>query len=1064
LQVPPSADPDHAGTVVLNIGRLRPGGADYYVGEIASSAEDYYLGHGEAPGRWVGSLAADLGLDGQVDAEHFRNLLEGRHPLSGEQLVAGHREAPVAAYVSDAADDWLTTSAAAQQLRCSEGYLRRLLRSGALLGQKSVSGSAGHGGWRVRRSEINRHAVSHAKPRSRPGFDVTLRPPKTVSVLWALGTPEQRAAIRQAHREAVDEVVRYLEGQATFCRSKGDRILTNGLVAAAFDHRTSRAGDPLLHTHVVVANLSRTVADTWRALDGRPLYDHGISGGHLYQAHLRHLLTARLGVSWAPMQRGWAEIDGVPQAVIDAFSQRRDEIEELLADSGYDSPRARQAATLSTRQGKDYAVTADTLAEQWQQRAAEAGFGVEEVAACFHRDVEARPERVDVILRRLAGPTGVTERASTCTRRDVVRWLANDAAGGRHAGDVEHFADVFLASDRAVPLILEGHRGRTQLVIDSDGRQIRTGGLAVFTTPEILDLEGRLLGLADANAAPGSAASAADVTRALSHRGELSDEQRAMVEAVTTSCAAVLPIVGRPGSGKTYATEACVAAFRAAGVPVIGCAVSATAAAELEAAAGLPSTTISSLLTRLHRGDERLDPGTVVIVDEASMVGTRDLARLATHATSVGGRIVLIGDPDQHAAVDCGGVFRYLANRHGVLGLVDNNRQEDPVERLAIDEYRQGRIADALARYDDTGRVVRCATAGECYDAMVADWYVAWTKGENDPMIAGPNSTRRALNSRARRLLKAEGHITGQALTVAGREFMAGDLVIARRNDRTLHETGRRAFVKNGSTGRVATLDIDACELTVAFDREGTIHMPAAYLANGHLEHGYARTTYLTQGATHGTGRYHPTDAASFEEGYVALTRARHQTRIYVVEGDRLPDDEAGHGRPEPDAVGLDTITEAMPRRSSNTTAHELAPTAARVADLASRHTLTELQAERRRLQAILDECPPDVTGELAAARRTVETVSGRPRRLSTHRATARAEERVRALEGTQALHDIFQARHVDDYADLGLISRAGIALRLRKALAGEAQLSAEFAPPRIDCRPAPEVDVGMEW
>ena len=369
---------------MLNIGRLQPGGADYYVGEVATSAEDYYLGHGEAPGRWVGSLAAQLGLQGQVDPEDFRRILEGRDPHTGDQLVAGHRDAPVAAYVSDAVDESLTTAQAAQQLRCSERYVRRLLRTGGLVGEKAVSEDTGHVGWRVRRSEVNRHAADHIKPRSRPGFDVTLRPPKSVSVLWALGTQEQRVAIRQAHREAVDEVVRYLETQATFCRSKGDRVLIDGLAAAAFDHRTSRAGDPLLHTHVVVANLSRTVEGKWRALDGRALYDHAISGGHLYQAHLRHLQTTRLGVTWGPMRRGWADVDGVPQTVIDLFSQRRDEIEELLAEQGYDSARARQTATLATRQAKDYEVTADTLAEQWRTRAAAAGFGPAEAVSYTH--------------------------------------------------------------------------------------------------------------------------------------------------------------------------------------------------------------------------------------------------------------------------------------------------------------------------------------------------------------------------------------------------------------------------------------------------------------------------------------------------------------------------------------------------------------------------------------------------------------------------------------------------------------------------------------------------------
>lgn len=1034
MQVPPSADPDHKAGVVLNIGRLQPGGADYYVGEVASSAEDYYLGHGEAPGRWVGSLATELGLHGQVNPDHFRSLLEGCHPGTGDRLVMGHREAAQTPYVSEAGNEWLTVAGAAHQLRCSDRYVRRLLASGTLVGEKSVSGATGHVGWRVRRDEVNRHAEASPKARSRPGYDVTLRPPKSVSVIWALGTPEQRTALRQAHREAVDEVVRYLESQATFCRTKGDRVLTDGLVAAAFDHRSSRAGDPLLHTHVVIANLSRTVEGNWRALDGRPLYDHGISGGHLYQAHLRHLLTERHGIRWGSMRRGWAEVEGVPQAVIDVFSQRRDEIEDLLAESGYQSARARQTATLATRRAKDYGVTPETLADQWRDRATDAGFGPAEVTACF--DHQPAPRLIDQanILRRVGGAFGVTERASTFTRRDVVRWLASDASPGMPAQEIERMTDTFLASESAVPLILDGPKGQAQLVVGQDGRQIRTGGLATFTTPEILAIEARLLHLANTDS-PSPVVPELVIAETLRRRPELSVEQQAMVRTVAVSTAAILPVVGRPGSGKTYATEACVAALRTAGIPTVGCAVSATAAAELEQAAGLPSTTLASLLARIDRDNRTLVPNSVVIADEASMLGTRDLARLADHAHSVGGRLVLVGDPDQHAAVDCGGVFRYLANRPDVLTLIENNRQHDPAERLAIDDYRQGRIADALARYDDNGSIVRCATAGECHDSMVTDWYVAWTKGETDPMIAGPNSTRRALNARARRLLATDGHLTGPALTVAGREYRAGDLVVARRNDRTLHEPGSKAFVKNGSTGRVVSVNPAAGEAVIEFDKVGRICFPAGYLAAGRLDHGYACTTYLAQGATHGTGRYHPTDTAGFEEGYVALTRARHQTRIYIIEGDQVAlADEAAHGHPEEIDTSLDTIADAMTRRSANSTAHQMDPTAATVAELARSRTLAELRADQQRLQDLLASCPPDVSEELVAVRRHLDQVST-GRRPWKRTAVTHAQEAVTRLEGAQAAYIGFEVDHAEDHETLGLVTKAATTARLRQSL-----------------------------
>lgn len=365
------------------------------------------------------------------------------------------------------------------------------------------------------------------------------------------------------------------------------------------------------------------------------------------------------------------------------------------------------------------------------------------------------------------------------------------------------------------------------------------------------------------------------------------------------------------------------------------------------------------------------------------MVGTRDLARLLDHVVRAGGALKLIGDPDQHTAVDTGGVFRYLATHTAdVVALVENNRQVDADERLAVDDYRRGRIAEALARYDDAGKVVRCATAGECHDAMVADWYAARLHGSTDPMLAGPNSTRRELNRRARALLAAEGALTGPALIVARREFLAGDEVMARRNDRSLRAPGQRSFVKNGSVGTVVDVDVERGELVVAFDREGTIRLPAAYLDAGHLEHAYARTTYLAQGATHQLGRYHPTDVSRFEEGYVALTRARHQTRIYVVEGELDLTDEAGHHAVEPDRPSLDTVATAMATRGAKSMTHELDPHAGAVAELHGRQRATELRARLARDRtrdvdgAVLDPQERELLGRALAVARLQERIS----------------------------------------------------------------------------------------
>ena len=865
--------------------------------------------------------------------------------------------------------------------------------------------------WRLNVSEVERFESERRHTKARPGYDLTLRPPKSVSVLWALSDDPQRRIIRRAHREAVDAVVAYYESQAVFARrgrGRREHVLTGGLVAAAFDHRTSRAGDPLLHSHVVVANMTLTVEGRWQAVDSRSMYRHARSGGYVYQAQLRHALTRDAGVAWRPVINGYADVDGVPDEVIRAFSKRSDEIEDLMAESGYTSARARQTATLETRKAKDRSLTPATLEERWRDEAAELSFGAEAISACFGREtlVPVASEATERFFERLAGPDGLTRQASTFSRRDVVESLATAFGPAADAEEIGVLAERFLASDRVVVLDPPGPGRPSDVVVGVGGRRSRRAGSVQYSTPELLAVEARVLGwAAEGFGRPVPQANSEAVDAALGRRPELSGEQVEMVRSVCQSSQAIQPIAGRPGAGKTYAADACVEAFLASGSPVVGCALSATAAAELEAATSLgsatgrPATTIARLLSEL---DDPVSggfaPGTVLLVDEASMVGTRDLARLGAHLAQAGGAMKLIGDPDQHGPVETGGVFRRLIEDGGdsVVSLVDNNRQCDEAERLAIEEYRNGQIAAALTRYDEAGQIVRAPTAAACYDAMAADWLVARRHGCTDPMIAGPNSTRRALNARARAMLKAEGELSGPAIVVAGQEFMVGDWVVTRRNDRRITADGSKTFVKNGSVGTVAEVDEPAKELVVEFAREGRIRLPRSYLNGGWVEHGYARTTYGVQGATLDETHYHPGDESRFEEGYVALTRDRRRTRLYIVDGHRLAGD-MDHGAHDPNPSGLDTVAEALEQRQARSLAHEADSSAAARAD--DRHRdLRSLRLDREALEAVLAAAPSSSAETLFAARRHRDALLARRQLWET-----RLAEATNALIGNKA-------------------------------------------------------------
>jgi len=1090
--------------LVLNIGKLSPGAADYYVGEVATSAEDYYTGKGESPGRWVGSLAHSMGLEGKVEPEHFRAVLDGRHPFSGEQLAA-HRNQHESAPWTDPAQgslfegDTFDVARAASRLHVTVGRVRQLLwagqdeagkrRSFYLRGELVPRQGRGGQRWQIERAEIERYEAAHLSQKARPGYDLTLRPPKSVSVLWALAPDDVRRDIRQAHRESVDAVVDYIETHALYARKRDGqgrrhRIATDGLIAAAFDHRTSRAGDPLLHTHVVTANLSRTVEGRWQAIDGRPLFDHARPAGMLYQAHLRHLLAQRLGVEWGEVSKGWAEIDGVPKEVIRAFSKRRDEIEAMVAESGYTSADAHQIATLATRRAKEYGVDPNQLVARWRDEAAALGFGPDEVDACLGRVKEpdqkaaqtgegpGQPD-AESLHAFLAGPEGLTKLASTFTRKEVVEAVADKVGATCTAGDVERLVDGFLSSGLAKGLSPNG--AAHEWVWRRGGTKERDVDLARWSTPELLGLEADLKRWTTSGLGATPAAPAGQTTETvIGARPSLSAEQAAMIRNLSsTEASSLQPVSGRPGSGKTYATATYVRALVADGIPVVGCALAATAAAELESSCrfgpltGREASTVARLLRQLDR--QPLPSGAVVIVDEASTVGTRDLHRLATHVQAAGGSMKLIGDPKQHGAVETGGFFKHLCSLagDGLIALEENNRQTTAEDRKGVEEFREGLVEAALARYDTNGHVHRAATAPAAYDLMAEHWATAVATRGTDPMIAGPNRVRTELNRRARRHMASVGRLSGPTLTTEdGLDVQAGDWIVTRRNQGRLRSAAG-GWVKNGSAGIVAAVDPDNRALTVDFEREGLITLPSDYLDEpGWVEHGYARTTYGVQGATLERALYFAGDEASFEEGYVAFTRGRAETRLYLVDGTAATaDEDSRHKAHSTKTTGLDTVAAALGRARANPLAHDADPNAAAVHAGYHGWTLDRLRTERTRIEAVLTAGPKDVTEEHAEdvvqreevlARRHAHShrtdPGGRRQIEQIDRELTRLDGRIDRLEAGVAARAAYLDGHPAEVAAYPLIRRAELAreleVRARAAVDPPERLLVVVPPP----------------
>ncbi|MDP8928235.1 MAG: AAA family ATPase [Actinomycetota bacterium] len=375
-------------------------------------------------------------------------------------------------------------------------------------------------------------------------------------------------------------------------------------------------------------------------------------------------------------------------------------------------------------------------------------------------------------------------------------------------------------------------------------------------------------------------------------------------------------VVGRAGTGKTFALSAARDAWQRAGIPVVGAALAARAALELQEAAGIPSTTIHGLFATLgeSRPGSPLAPGSVLVVDEAGMVGTRMLARLLAHAVRQRVKVVLVGDPHQLPEIDAGGLFRALTTRLDAIELADNRRQQQPWEAAALDQLRHGDPAQAVAAYTAHGRIITAQTAEVAREQLVSDWWVVYDRlGTTSAVMVG---LRQAdvddLNVRARLRLQAAGLLTGPAIEVDGVALQAGDRIVCLRND-------RRLGVINGSQATVTGVDIAAGSLTIRTDDGAAIALHAEYVSAGHVTHGYAITGHKAQGLTVDHTFVLGSPELYREWGYVALSRGRESNWLYVHSSAEDLDPELNnHARQAPSDP-----TASLTARLGRTRAHQ---------------------------------------------------------------------------------------------------------------------------------------------
>jgi conjugative relaxase-like TrwC/TraI family protein len=752
------------------------------------------------------------------------------------------------------------------------------------------------------------------------GFDLTFSAPKSVSALWALGDAEIAAAAMASHRVAVKAALGYLDDHAALSRQGTDGLVqvgTDGLATALFDHRTSRAGDPQIHTHALVLNKVRCEDGQWRSLDASELFHHKKSAGVLYQAALRNELHARLGVTFAePNAHGQAEIAGVPKELLDLWSKRTAQItieatpkiaeyERLLGRALTDPERVKviKTAVLKTRPGKTHPALS-ALHATWAGEAASIGWTPQRLARAVRDPAGATPvDRMqplpDAVLLEAVRTAGL--RRAVFSRADLTVEIAarlptTGLPANEVAARVEQLTDLALTLTETVPL---GEHPRGVTPRASDGR---------YGTVQVLAAEARILDLADRGQGGGYGQVPWRTLTALGWERAMDPAQYTALLKICGDGDFLSVLTAPAGAGKTHTLGAATLAWSQAGYRVIGLAPSARAAAELATSTGGHTDTLAKWLhvqARLGRGESvtpaelewaRLDNRTVLVVDEASMANTLDLDRLTGMAACTAAKVVLVGDPGQIGVINGpGGMLAALAHAGHGIELREIHRFHQSWEREASLHLRSG-DARALAAYRDNDRLHPCPDSDSALDSVFEHWHQARAAGLDALMLARTRQDVDALNARARAAAIEAGQLTGPIVSAAGRDWQAGDLLRTRRNDRQIPVGD--SHVRNGDRYRVLGVGPDNGLIAEDMTGRGRTMLPATYVAE-HADYGWASTIDAAQGATSDIGIVLVRPGLDREHLYVALTRGRQANHAYITP-DPLASDDPRHrpGRP----------------------------------------------------------------------------------------------------------------------------------------------------------------------
>jgi conjugative relaxase-like TrwC/TraI family protein len=719
------------------------------------------------------------------------------------------------------------------------------------------------------------------------GVELMMAPPKTVSALWATADPYRRAQIEAAHRKAVASALERTEREVALVRRKSDGVVrfekARRLLAAEFVHTSSRLArdqetgaipDPQLHSHLIVFAAERRDGKL-AAVESKQLYKAARENGAWYRAELAENLR-ELGL---PIDRRtgknerYFEVKGIPEELAGRWSSRSEDVNRaatLFRRRYGREPRAGELGSLTTgTRGSKSAADRVDVNDAWRAVGEEHGLTKEQVQRLFDgRRIEARPA-VD-LAEELLGEA-VKERA-TITERELRAKAYELSAGVCRPAEADRLVEELARSGELVRL------------------QDRT-----WTTRSLREMEQTTVDTAERraseNAAPVGEQALKQARREIGReiKGSLTSEQREALETITGP-GGVAVLVGRAGTGKGVTLSAAARAWQLEGNEVIGTAVAGVVAQRLQADAKLDrSFTADGLVNGVEKGHVRIGPRSVVVMDEAGMADSDRLSRLVKVTAERESKLVLAGDAAQLSSIGAGGLFKEIEGKVPTAELTEVHRARHEWERRAWEQIRNGEPGPALAQYKAHGRLHIHDTRAQAAEAMVADWdetRKSLPDGRQAVMITdASNRERDQINAMAQERRAQAGELGSHRVELPGKPYglADGDEVIFTGQ----HRIPGQKRVENGITGTIVHAGRDEDRVTIKTNEREPRDVAVNTGEFSDLSLAYAVHVHKAQGLTaEASGILAGSWQTDREHAYVAVSRTREQTRIYVSRED----------------------------------------------------------------------------------------------------------------------------------------------------------------------------------